>query len=58
MFETLTWNIKTRLKKRINILEKNGSREYNKGNKTVQGKLAKIHTQDGHKQDTYTSFTI
>ena len=28
------------------------SREYSKGNKTVPGKVATTHTEDGHKQDT------
>ena len=31
---------------------KNGSREYSKGNKTVPGKVATTHTEDGHKQST------
>jgi len=30
---------------------KNGSTEYSKGNKTVPGKVATTHTEDGHKQD-------
>jgi len=34
------------------IRGKNGSREYSKGNKTVPGKAATTHTEDGHKQDT------
>ena len=34
------------------IREKNRSREYSKGNKTVPGKVATTHTEDGHKQDT------
>jgi len=34
------------------------SREYSKGNKTVPGKVATTHTEDGHKQDTQTSTTI
>jgi hypothetical protein len=34
------------------IREKNGSREYSKGNKTVPGKVATTRTEDGHKQDT------
>jgi hypothetical protein len=29
----------------------NGSREYSKENKTVPGKVATTHTEDGHKQD-------
>ena len=31
------------------ISGKNGSREYSKGNKTVPGKVATTHTEDGHK---------
>ena len=31
---------------------KNRSTEYSKGNKTVSGKVAATHTEDGHKQDT------
>jgi len=31
---------------------KNKSRQYSKGNKTVAGKVATTHTEDGHKQDT------
>ena len=31
---------------------KNRSREYSKGNKTVPGKVATTHKEDGHKQDT------
>ena len=38
--------------KKTNVLGKNGSREYSKGNKTVPGKVATTHTEDGHKQDT------
>ena len=34
------------------IREKNRRREYSKGNKTVPGKVATTHTEDGHKQDT------
>ena len=34
------------------IGRKNSSREYSKGNKTVPGKVATTHTEDGHKQDT------
>jgi hypothetical protein len=33
----------------INLLGKNGSTEYSKGNKTVPGKVATTHTEDGHK---------
>jgi hypothetical protein len=32
--------------------KKNGSTEYSKGNKTVPGKVATTHTEDGHKQGT------
>jgi len=44
----------TKLDKEKNqcIREKNRSREYSKGNKTVPGKVATSHTEDGHKQDT------
>ena len=50
----------TKLDKEKNqcIREKNRSREYSKGNKTVPGKVATTHTEDGHKQNTKTSFTI
>ena len=34
------------------IREKNRSSEYSKGNKTVPGRVATTHTEDGHKQDT------
>jgi hypothetical protein len=39
-------------KKKPKKKEKNRSREYSKGNKTVPGKVATTHTEDGHKQDT------
>jgi len=44
----------TKLDKEKNqcIREKNRSREYSKGNKTVPEKVATTHTEDGHKQDT------
>ena len=44
----------TKLDKEKNqcIRKKNMSREYSKGNKTVPGKVATTHTEDGHKQDT------
>jgi len=44
----------TKLDKEKNqcIREKNRSREYSKGNKTVPGKVTTTHTEDGHKQDT------
>ena len=38
--------------------KKNGSTEYNKGNKTVPGKVATTRTEDGHKQNAKTSVTI
>jgi len=39
--------------KKTNVLgKKNRSREYSKGNKTVPGKVATTHAEDGHKQDT------
>jgi hypothetical protein len=38
-------------KKKTNVLGKNMSRGYSKGNKTVPGKVATTHTEDGHKQD-------
>jgi hypothetical protein len=40
------------------IRGKNRGREYSKGNKTVAGKVATTHAEDGHKQDTKTSTTI
>jgi hypothetical protein len=43
---------KTKIKEKINVFGKNGSREYSKGNKAVPGKVATTHTEDGHKQDT------
>ena len=44
----------TKLDKEKNqcIRRKNRSRKYSKGNKTVPGKMATTHTEDGHKQDT------
>jgi hypothetical protein len=39
----------TKLDKKTNVF---GSREYSKGNKTVPGKVATTHAEDGHKQDT------
>jgi len=39
--------------KKTNVLgEKNRSREYSKGNKTVPGKVATTQTEDGLKQET------
>jgi hypothetical protein len=40
------------------IRGKTGSKEKRKKNKTVPGKVAKIRTEDGHKQNTKTSATI
>jgi hypothetical protein len=50
----------TKLDKEKNrcIRKKNGSTESGKGNKTVSGKLATTHTEDGYKQNTKTSVTI
>jgi len=50
----------TKLDKEKNqcIREKNGSTEYSKENKTVPGKVATTHTEDGHKQNTKISITI
>jgi len=44
----------TKLDKEKNqsIRGKNRSREYSKVKKTVAGKVATTHTEDGHKQDT------
>ena len=44
----------TKLDKETNqcIRGKNRSREYSKGNKTVPGKVATPHTEDGHREDT------
>jgi septal ring factor EnvC (AmiA/AmiB activator) len=50
MFKQLITKLDT--EKNQCIREKNGSREYGKGNKTVPGKLATTHTEDGHKQNT------
>ena len=35
-------------KERVNVLGKNGSTEYSKGNKTVPGIVATTRTEDGH----------
>jgi hypothetical protein len=43
---------------KINVLRKNRSREYSKRNKTVPGKVATTHTEDGHKQYTEIRTTI
>jgi hypothetical protein len=50
----------TKLDKEENkcIREKNGNTEHSKGNKTVQGKVAKTRTEDGHKQNNKRSSTI
>ena len=43
----------TKLDKKKQMYQgKNRSTEYSKGNKTVPGKVATTHTEDGHKQDT------
>jgi len=44
----------TKLDKEKNqcIREKNRSRDYSKGNKTVPRKVATTHTEDRYKQDT------
>ena len=42
----------TKLDKKPMYQGKNRSTEYSKGNKTVPGKVATTHTEDGHKQDT------
>jgi hypothetical protein len=39
-------------------LSDTGSTEHSKGNKTVPGKVATTHTEDGHKQNTKTCVTI
>jgi len=46
------------MKKRINILGKNGSTEHSKGNKTLPEKVATTRTEDRHKLNTKTSITI
>jgi hypothetical protein len=38
--------------KKTKYWEKNRSRGYSKGNKTVPGNVATTHTEDGHKQDS------
>ena len=59
IFETLTWNNKTRLKKKESMYQtKNRSTERSKGNTTVPKKVATTCTEDGHKQNTKTSTTI
>ena len=49
---TLFFFFKKVKKKKHCIREKNRSTEYSKGNKTVPGKVATTHTEDGHKEDT------
>ena len=39
-------------------MQKNGSTEYSKGNKTIPEKVATARTEDGHKQNTKTSITV
>jgi len=58
IFETLTWNNKTRKRKESMYWAKNVSTEHSKGNKTVPKKVAMTCTEDGHKQTTKTSTTI
>ena len=48
----------TKPDKKINVLDKNGSTEHSKRNKTVTEKVATTCTEDGHKQTTKTSTTI
>jgi hypothetical protein len=50
----------TKLDKEKNkrIRKKNRSTEYSKGNKTVPEKVATTCTEDGHKQNTKTRFTL
>jgi len=38
--------------KKTNVLGKEREQKYSKGNKTVPGKVATTHTEDGHKEDT------
>ena len=49
IFETLTWNNKTRQRKESMYLAKNWSTEHSKGNETVPGKVARTCTKDGHR---------
>ena len=58
IFETLTWNNKTRYRKESMYWTKNGSTEHTKGNKTVPEKVATTCTEDGHKRTNKTSTTI
>jgi hypothetical protein len=46
------------LKKRINVLVKNGNTKYSKENKTVPGKVATTRAEDGHKENTKTGATL
>jgi hypothetical protein len=50
----------TKLDKEKNrrIRKKNKSTEHSKGNKTAPEKVATTCTEDGHKQNTKTSFTL
>jgi len=52
VFMCFVWITKLDKEKNHCIREKNRSREYSKGNKTVPEKVATTHTEDGHKQDT------
>jgi len=58
IFETLTWNNKTRQRKESMYYGENGSTEHSKGNKTVPEEVATTCREDGHKQTTKTSTTI
>jgi len=58
IFETLTWNNKTRQRKESMHWGKNWSTENSKGNKTVPGKVATTRTEDGYKWNIKTSTTI
>jgi len=53
-----TFELNITIKKRINVLGKNGSTEHSKGSKTVPEKVATTCTEDGHKQTTKTSTTM
>ena len=60
IFDTLTWNNKTRQRKESMYLgkKKTGNTEHNKGNKTVPGKVTITRTEDGRKQNNKTNCTI
>ena len=48
IFETLTWNNKTRQRKESLYQAKNWSTEHSKGNKTLPVKVSTTCTEDGH----------